>query len=398
LRECGENSTMFDLREKDMAAREIFISHISTETELAQALKRQLDEDFLGMLNVFVSSDQETIGAGVKWLDSVELALKKAELLLILCSTASVSRPWVNFEAGAVWLRGIPVIPVCHSGMKPHELPVPLSMLQAIEASQPRGQQMLYDAIAQLLGAKLPKVDLAAKADSFKKVETKLVREQAEAAAIIDPRVLCASSAQFGQAEYEFDLDVAVIERLFRRNVTVDRGLTSRRLRELLSNQKFDIVHLVLAVDRQNGDLIFKAEEPADQSEDGIAHPGDRMSASAFAALLVESQTSLVVLATCQALLLAVEVGHIANMAASDLDISGEDAAIWAECFYGFLVRGRSLFKSFELTRTQVPQAIRAIRHKDFTIVITGDTVQGAAADGAGFERATSRGNLPQMR
>lgn len=277
-----------------MEAREIFISHISTETELAQALKRQLDDDFLGMLNVFVSSDQVTIGAGMKWLESVELALKKADLLLILCSNASVGRPWVNFEAGAVWLRGIPVIPICHSGMKPHELPVPLSMLQAIEASQPKGQRMLYDTIAQLLGTKLPKVDLSSLAANFKMIETQLARAQAEAAALVNPRVLCASSAQYGQAEYGFDLDVAMIERLFRRNVTVERRLTSKRLRELLTTQKFDIVHLVLAVDRQNGDLIFKAEEPVDKSQDAAAsHQQDKMSASAFATLLVESHTSV---------------------------------------------------------------------------------------------------------
>lgn len=387
-------------REKEMEAREIFISHISTETELAQALKRQLDDDFLGMLNVFVSSDQVTIGAGMKWLESVELALKKADLLLILCSNASVGRPWVNFEAGAVWLRGIPVIPICHSGMKPHELPVPLSMLQAIEASQPKGQRMLYDTIAQLLGTKLPKVDLSSLAANFKMIETQLARAQAEAAALVNPRVLCASSAQYGQAEYGFDLDVAMIERLFRRNVTVERRLTSKRLRELLTTQKFDIVHLVLAVDRQNGDLIFKAEEPVDKSQDAAAsHQQDKMSASAFATLLVESHTSLVVLATCQALLLAVEVAHVANMAASNIDITGDDVAAWGECFYGFLTRGTALFKSFELTRTQLPQAVQTIRHKDFSIVLTGDTVQTNEDDGASLGSVTSfHSNRLQMR
>ncbi len=52
-------------------------------------------------------------------------------------------------------------------------------------------------------------------------------------------------------------------------------------------------------------------------------------------------------------------------MAASDADITGEQAAEWAECFYGFLAQGRTLYKAFELTRSQVDVPIRAVRHRD---------------------------------
>src|SRR5262245_61576268 len=106
-----------------MAKKRIFISHISDETELAQWLKACLDRDFLGALDIFVSSDRPTIEAGRRWLDEVDKALREADLQIVLCSRESVARPWVNFEAGAVWLRGIPVVPVCHSGLEPESLP-----------------------------------------------------------------------------------------------------------------------------------------------------------------------------------------------------------------------------------------------------------------------------------
>jgi hypothetical protein len=115
-----------------MAPKQVFISHISDETEIAKHLKRRLDADFLGMLEIFVSSDRQTIQAGQKWLDQVDSALKAADVQMVLCSKASVGRPWVNFEAGAAWLRGIPVIPVCHSGLRLVDLPVPLNMLQGV--------------------------------------------------------------------------------------------------------------------------------------------------------------------------------------------------------------------------------------------------------------------------
>ena len=68
-----------------MATKCVFISHVSIETALAQALKERLQRDFLGMLDVFVSSDQSTIGAGAKWLDEVDKAQKRARSPASVC-------------------------------------------------------------------------------------------------------------------------------------------------------------------------------------------------------------------------------------------------------------------------------------------------------------------------
>jgi hypothetical protein len=106
-------------------AKRIFISHISEESETALRLKAALEADFLGMLDVVVSSDTDSIAAGEQWLASVDAALQEAAMLLILCSAASVARPWINFEAGAAWMRKIPLVPVCHAGLTPRDLPMP---------------------------------------------------------------------------------------------------------------------------------------------------------------------------------------------------------------------------------------------------------------------------------
>jgi len=180
---------------------------------------------------------------------------------------------------------------------------------------------------------------------------------------IENPRILCAASEQYAQPSFGFHLDVAVLERAFPQRVTVETQLTRRRLLELLTSQHFDIVHLVLAVDPDTGDAVFS---PIDCATYKPATPKpDKMSPESFAALLLESRTSLVVLATCKALLLAVEVTHIANMAASDADITGEAAAEWEECFYSLLAQGKLLYKAFDLTKSQISTPIRPIRHKD---------------------------------
>jgi hypothetical protein len=341
----------------------VFISHISTESALAEGLKKRLQGDFLGLLDIFVSSDQTTIAAGKKWLDEVDEALKAADLAIVLASTASVGRPWVNFEAGALWLRGIPVIPICHSGMRPIDLPVPLSMLQSILFSDPVGLRRLYDVLATLQEVDVPAVQFDALASELGAIETMQASSRQSVEVVSTPRILCAASTQYAQPQYKFDLDIAAVDGAFPGRLTVDRQLTSRRLLELLVEQQFDIVHLVLPVDRETGELIFSDVDPSTNLP--CTDEPDTMLPSSFASLLLESRTRLVVLATCHALVLAVEVATVANMAASDTDVSGQQAADWAECFYGLLAKGRSVHRVFDLVRTQSRAPIRAIRQRD---------------------------------
>jgi len=102
-----------------MRRPKLFISHISKETELAQMLKKYVARDFLNIWDIFVSSDGSSILGGDRWLDELSEALKGAKVEIVLCSKESITRPWVNFEAGAGWIRNIAIVPVCHSGMKP---------------------------------------------------------------------------------------------------------------------------------------------------------------------------------------------------------------------------------------------------------------------------------------
>jgi hypothetical protein len=135
----------------------VFISHIAEEKELAALLKGRIDEDFLGKVECFVSSDTESILAGENWLSSIDEALKDASVEVILCSPLSVKRPWINFEAGAGWMRRIPIVPLCHSGLTPRELPMPLAVLQGISASEPADLPKLYTTIANAHHSRVPR-------------------------------------------------------------------------------------------------------------------------------------------------------------------------------------------------------------------------------------------------
>ena len=151
---------------------QVFISHTGIEKDLAIFLKDRIERDFLGLVNVFVSSDQESIEAGDSWLDALHRALKSANLEVILCSPTSITKPWVNFEAGAAWLQGIPVVPICHSGLRTGALPMPLSSLQGGESSDPNTYVRLYNRIAKLVPCGTPGIDMAALAASAQSFDT----------------------------------------------------------------------------------------------------------------------------------------------------------------------------------------------------------------------------------
>lgn len=137
----------------------VFISHITPEKEIAIAFKELIEASFLGMLEVFVSSDDHSIGMGQRWLDNITKALKICSIEIVLCSPESIKRPWINFEAGAGWIRDIPVIPLCHSGMEPSKLPLPLNLLQAAIASQVSSLNLIFPVLAHAIGSQTPKVD-----------------------------------------------------------------------------------------------------------------------------------------------------------------------------------------------------------------------------------------------
>jgi hypothetical protein len=94
-----------------MQKLDVFISHIFEENELAELLQKNITRDFLSWVNVFVSSDKNSIPVGENWLNSTDIALRQASILIVLCSRHSIKRPWINFESGAAWMNKIPHYP-----------------------------------------------------------------------------------------------------------------------------------------------------------------------------------------------------------------------------------------------------------------------------------------------
>lgn len=141
-----------------MIKKSIFISHTSAEKEIALTLKEWVDSSFLGVCDVFVSSSPDSISPGQNWLDEVCTALKTTNLQLILCSKQSLTRPWINFEAGFAFAQGITIIPLCHSGVSVSDLPIPLALFQAINLESDDACKDIFAAIAKFSELRVPKI------------------------------------------------------------------------------------------------------------------------------------------------------------------------------------------------------------------------------------------------
>jgi len=142
----------------------IFLSHIHEEKDLALLIKKHLEDEFSGFVDIFVSSDSSSVPVGSNFLKKIENSLVKCNGAIYLISPFSVKSNWVNFELGAAWVRSvisvnaggpeIPILPICHSGMIPKNLPAPLNSLNAVTGRQSSQLEFAFCSLQTAVGGK----------------------------------------------------------------------------------------------------------------------------------------------------------------------------------------------------------------------------------------------------
>ena len=92
---------------------------------------------------VFVSSDERSIPGGEGWWQHIRDSIKEREVVLVLLSDESVSREWINFEAGVGDGTGAKVLPVAIKSYRFDKLDFPLKGFQGRYVRDLEG--ILYD-------------------------------------------------------------------------------------------------------------------------------------------------------------------------------------------------------------------------------------------------------------
>lgn len=329
----------------------IFLSYCNAEVRFADVLKQHLLRDFIGLLHVFLASDTTSIPAGTRWLADIVEGLQQSQMHLVICSKDSVYRPWINYEAGAASVRGVPIVPLCHSGLNPVHLPVPLSESEGGLLTETGTLEKLYGRIADAIGSSVPDVDFEAYTAEFKNLEKELAKlaekrdpglnvvgrsaDGSNLERIKDPHVLCVTSQQFRELGYENQLQMVLDA--FPSNIKHQIVMSSAELKRILLSERIDIIHIAAFVCPRAGDLYFSSVElPLGKSDSPEV---DLLSPDILIALLERAKTRLVVLGASASLILAAQIVTVANVIAARDMVSARAMASWVETFYQNITR-----------------------------------------------------------
>ena len=107
----------------------IFFSHSSKDRDIILPLKDKLGKITSGTVDIFMSTDGQSIPFGSNWIHKVEEGLKEARIMFVFVTETSLSSGWIYFEAGFAYSKGIQVVPV-GIGVNIGSLKPPLNLLQ----------------------------------------------------------------------------------------------------------------------------------------------------------------------------------------------------------------------------------------------------------------------------
>lgn len=117
-----------------MSKPTLFFSHSSKDKDLIKSIKDKLTKYTGGVLDIFMSSDGQSIPFGTNWIHKIEDGLNNAKLMFVFVTENSISSGWIYFEAGFAYSKGIHVIPV-GIGVDIGALKAPLNLLQGFNIS-----------------------------------------------------------------------------------------------------------------------------------------------------------------------------------------------------------------------------------------------------------------------
>ncbi len=183
---------------------------------------------------------------------------------------------------------------------------------------------------------------------------------------IVDkPRFLCVTTPQYTHITLEKDIELLKQEvAKLAGAMKEEHGISSSRLREVLLNERFDIIHIRAFTNPQSGDIYFSDIDF--KTGNPLSDDPDCMSAEAFSKLIEFGQTHLVILATCDSIVLAAKLARVTNMIGATGWVQIQDFIEWEKPFFKCLTGGMSLYNSYDFAKSLMSRSpMLLIANKD---------------------------------
>ena len=182
------------------------------------------------------------------------------------------------------------------------------------------------------------------------------------------PRVLCACSPQYFHLSFQKDVELIRNEtQKISAQISELHSTDSHKLTAALMEDEFDIVHISAYVDPKTGEIYFNDVDDSGRPSDGVSI--DSMPAVSFAKLIELAKAKLVVLATCDSLILAAKLAKVANMIAAGDWVSCDDILKWELGLYKCLSKGISLSNAFETASSLSKAPMLLLLKKDLAFI-----------------------------
>jgi hypothetical protein len=117
----------------------IFFSHSSSDKLTLKKLKEQFTLKTGNTIEIFLSSDGQSIPLGRNWVHKIHEALNEAKIMIVFLTPNSIKSNWLYFESGYAYSKDIRVIPVGFLGIDLNLLHPPLSLLQGFNITSEEG-------------------------------------------------------------------------------------------------------------------------------------------------------------------------------------------------------------------------------------------------------------------
>ena len=125
----------------------VFFSHSSKDKILLNKLKESILEKTNNSIEIFLSSDGQSIPVGKNWVYTIEKALQETSLMFVFLSPNSIQSSWIYFESGYSYSKNIEVIPIGILGIDLNQVKPPLNLLQGFNISSFNGLNNLIKTI-----------------------------------------------------------------------------------------------------------------------------------------------------------------------------------------------------------------------------------------------------------
>lgn len=134
----------------------VFFCHSAVDKDYLSILQSQIRKATSDDIEIFQSSDGESVSFGNNWVHKLEEALSNAALTFVFISPEALASNWIQFEAGLSYGRGISVVPVGIKGIDVARLDPPLSLLQGFNLSSENGMNNIISVVNKKLSSSYP--------------------------------------------------------------------------------------------------------------------------------------------------------------------------------------------------------------------------------------------------